>query len=287
MILSDAFADFVRYQREERGYSQFTITRTLTFQNQMVGYFGDLYVAELTEPLLKQFQRELFLSCKSPVTYYNRVVDIRRFIKFLHLRGKISISHELFPTPKKVEVEKGWLQPDQIKKMIAVIPTETLKGLRDVAIVSLLAASGMRIGELVALRLGDISAEGSISVVGKGNKRRCVFVPLCTLERVYAYLNAKQRHTNDQTTSQLVFGVDRKCMYNITRKWGLVALGIPVNPHMLRHSFATNMAVGNMEVTTIAKLMGHNDISTTTRYLHYADGRLQTLYQTHANGWEY
>lgn len=286
MTLSDAFAEFVRYQREERGFSQFTITRTLTFQNQMVGYFGDLYVAELTEPMLKQFQRELYLACKSPVTYYNRVVDIRRLVKFLHLRGKISVSPDHFPTPRKTEVEKDWLTPCQIRQMIEAIPLQTVKQLRDAAIISLLAASGMRVGELVSLTARDIGQEGSISVVGKGNRRRCVFVPQSTLERITAHFNAKQRDEAQQD-GQSLFGVTRKCVYNITKRWGLIALGKPVNPHMLRHSFATNMATADMEVTTIAKLMGHVDISTTTRYLHYADGRLHNLYQRHSVGWGY
>lgn len=287
MVISEAFSVYVRYQTVERGYSTFTVERTKSFCRKMVRQFGDIDVSELTEDGLKSFQRLLHRHSKSPVTYYNRVVDIRRFLKFLYLRKLTAVHFEQFPTPRKTDVEKRWLEPDQIARLIAGIPDTTLKGLRDAAIISLMASSGLRVGEVERIRNSDIGPEGSISVVGKGGRRRCVFVHESTLQRVYAYINAKQRHANSQLTDQPLFTLCRSAIHAASVKWGKKILGISVNPHMLRHSFATNMAAADMEVTTIAQLMGHSDITTTTKYLHYANGRLQSLYKRHAGGWGY
>lgn len=161
------------------------------------------------------------------------------------------------------------------------------RGLRDAAMIEILYATGLRVSELVALRLDDLHP-GYVTTTGKGNKERIVPVGEVAREAIERY--------REQALAGFAHGRQHPALFLTSRGrpmtrqgfWKLLAayarqagIGRPVYPHLLRHSFATHLLARGAELRAVQLMLGHVDISTTEIYTHLSQVRLLTLYKTH------
>ena len=177
----------------------------------------------------------------------------------------------------------------QVEALLDAPDIDTPLGLRDRTMLELMYASGLRVSELVTLKVFNLSmTEGVLRVIGKGNKER--LVPFGEVARLWIerYLEASrprilgQQQTQDLFVTHLGSGMTRVMFWYTVKKHALTAhITSPLSPHTLRHAFATHLLNHGADLRTVQLLLGHADISTTTIYTHVARERLKTIHAVH------
>lgn len=225
-----------------------------------------------------------------PTTANRRLATLRRFYRWAVRDGRIQAD----PTQRLANARTPARFPRalteaQVEALLAAPDVRTELGLRDRAMLEVLYATGLRVSELVSLRLASVSlADGLVRVIGKGNKER--IVPLgeearAWLERYFA--QARPRLLGARA-SEAVFVTARAEPMTRQRFWRLVkdyarraGIDAPLSPHGLRHSFATHLLNHGADLRVVQLLLGHADISTTQIYTHVARERLKVLHARH------
>ncbi len=177
----------------------------------------------------------------------------------------------------------------QVEALLKAPDTNTLLGLRDRTMLELMYASGLRVSELVTLKVFNVSMnEGVLRVLGKGNKER--LVPFGEVARLWIerYLTDArqqilgQQQTQDLFVTHLGHRMTRVMFWIIVKKHALAAhITSPLSPHTLRHAFATHLLNHGADLRAVQLLLGHADISTTTIYTHVARERLKKIHAVH------
>ncbi|MDP6366671.1 MAG: site-specific tyrosine recombinase XerD [Nitrospinota bacterium] len=185
------------------------------------------------------------------------------------------------------------LSSDEVDRLLAAPDGQTPEGVRDGAMLEILYATGMRVSELVGLKIPQIHLDAGFSIVqGKGDKTRLVPVGDLARDRVREYLETARSALLRGRPSDFVFvtrrggGMTRQAFWVRLKRWALVAeIDRPVSPHMLRHSFATHLLHHGADLRTIQSMLGHADISTTEIYTHIdRDSLRDTLDGHHPRG---
>ena len=177
----------------------------------------------------------------------------------------------------------------QVEALLEAPDTSIPLGLRDRTMLELMYASGLRVSELVDLKIFNVSMnEGVLRVLGKGNKERLVpfgEVARLWIERYLANARAEilaGQQTQDLFVTHLGAGMTRVMFWMIVKKHAFTAhITTPLSPHTLRHAFATHLLNHGADLRAVQLLLGHADISTTTIYTHVARERLKTIHATH------
>jgi integrase/recombinase XerD len=180
-----------------------------------------------------------------------------------------------------------FLSLDEVDRLLAAPDVSTPLGLRDRALIELLYATGLRVSELVGLRVADLNLEaGYLTCTGKGDKQRLVPVGDQAAAWVQRYLaDARRRLLAGRPSPRLFLNarggsLSRVGFWKILRGHGIAA-GLPrgLSPHMLRHSFATHLLDRGADLRAIQMMLGHADLSTTQIYTHVLDARMRALYE--------
>lgn len=215
---------------------------------------------------------------------------VRGFHKFLQIDGLAQSD----PTVN-LETPRGWkrlpktLSMVEVDALLAQPDPVTLLGLRDKAMLELLYATGIRVSELVGLRLQDVNLErGFLVVMGKGSKERAVPLGEAAADAVTSYLERARRLLLKSADSEFLFISSRR--RGITRQmfWERIKLhartaGITssISPHTLRHCFATHLLDNGADLRAVQAMLGHADISTTQIYTHVSRERLKQIHEKH------
>lgn len=219
------------------------------------------------------------------------ISTLRRFYR--HLLATNRIQND--PTLKIAMPAKGARLPKvmseaQVEALLFAPPAETPLGQRDRAMLELLYATGLRVSELVGLRLFEISFEmGIVRVFGKGNKERLVPMGENALESIREYLEEARPHLLNGKQSDDLFvtnrgsAMTRQAFWQLIKRYALIAGIDParLSPHVLRHAFATHLLNHGADLRVVQLLLGHSDISTTQIYTHIARERLKTIHGQH------
>jgi integrase/recombinase XerD len=182
------------------------------------------------------------------------------------------------------------LSEKQVETLLAAPDLNTALGLRDKAMLELLYATGLRVTELVSVRMFEISLNDHVvRVIGKGSKERLVPLGQLAADALRAYLATARSELLKQNSSDAVFvtvrggAMTRQMFWNLVKKYA-VQTGIPatrISPHVLRHAFATHLLNHGADLRVVQLLLGHADISTTQVYTHVARERLKQLHAAH------
>jgi len=223
--------------------------------------------------------------------------SVRGLCKYMVLEGlREDDPGENLQSPKKWETLPKALSKEEVLKLLGglraptqeVIDTRTLvhKG-RDSAMTELLYSSGLRVSELISLRLGDINFEaGFLKVMGKGGKERVVPIGKRALKKVKRYMEEIRPAILKKKNSDYLFvsargrPLTRQRFFQALKALGH-ALGISLSPHTLRHSFATHMLEGGADLRSLQKMLGHSDIATTQIYTKVTMDRAKKVYSEH------
>lgn len=231
------------------------------------------------------------LSASRRATTQRRVLAaLRRFYRFLLAENRIAADPTLqADTPVAPQRFPKTLSEAQVESLLAAPDISTPQGLRDRAMFETLYATGLRVSELVGLRMFEMDlGTGLVRIVGKGSKERLVPLGEWAVEWIRKYL-AEARPLLLKTPDEAVFlnrfgnAMSRQMFWNIIKRRAGEA-GIPqasISPHTLRHAFATHLLNHGADLRVVQLLLGHADISTTQIYTHVARERLKQLHAIH------
>ena len=222
-------------------------------------------------------------------TIARRLSAIRSFLRFLCNEGSLEANAAMLVSfPKAGKVLPRVLSRDEVERLIENPDEGTKAGLRNRAVLELLYATGLRVGELASLNMGNVSLNArEIRVIGKGNKERLVFMNNIAARALGEYLIiARPKSVDSKKASEAVFlnavggRLSARSVQKIVEKSGLRSgLGHRVSPHVLRHSFATHLLEEGADLRTIQELLGHADLGTTQIYTHIDKTRLKSVYR--------
>ncbi len=215
------------------------------------------------------------------------ISSIKALYKFLLLEKRIQDDPtENLQMPKKWERVPKALSISDVKDLLAA-KFSARTALRDSSMLELLYSSGLRVSELVSIKLGDIHFDaGFIRVLGKGSKERIVPVNMRALEKIKDYSEKERPEILKKKQSPYLFVTRNGSAMTRQRFWQTLKAigkqaGIELSPHTVRHCFATHLLEGGADLRSLQKMLGHSDISTTQIYTKVTTDRIKKVYKTY------
>ena len=249
---------------------------------------GDLLQAR-REHLLAYLAERVGAAAK-PRTTARLLSSLRSFYQHAVREGLLKEDpSERIDAPKLGRSLPKSLTEDEVEALIEAPDTETVMGLRDRTMLELLYATGLRVSELVALRLPQVNLrQGVVRTLGKGSKERLVPMGEAAVDWLQSYLQQSRPELLKGKHSETLFPSNRGSAMTRQAFWYLVKrharqAGIhkAISPHVLRHSFATHLLNHGADLRVVQMLLGHSDLSTTQIYTHVARERLKSLHAAH------
>ncbi len=286
MDMRTALADFLDHLRSEKGLSLNTLESygrdVLAFTSFLEGE-GKQTFSETTGESIYAFLYQLKAKEYASSSISRMLISIKVLFRFLKKEGLISQDiAKHFETPKIWQLIPESLSQEEMVELLSRPKSEDAAGSRDKAILELLYATGMRVSELCALKISDLS-DNFVKVMGKGRKERLIPVGKAALAAIDHYLlhyRGKAESGEPLFLSRNGRPISRIWVWSRIKAYAEAA-GIrkSVSPHTLRHSFATHLLENGADLRLIQELLGHEDISTTDRYTHVAGSRLKNAFK--------
>lgn len=277
----------------EQGLSQATISAYRSDLVQAARFFGrhgPSDISQATRDQLLAYLEYRRAERATARTAARLLSTLRRFYRYLVREGHIEADPTaLIDSPKLSRSLPKSLSEEQVERLLNAPDVRTELGLRDRAMFETLYATGLRVSELVGLKLGQVSlVQGLVRVIGKGDKER--LVPLG--EEAVAWLTRygadarlsliKRRATDALFVTARGGPLTRQAFWhNIKRYARQCGIDSRLSPHTLRHAFATHLLNHGADLRTVQMLLGHADLSTTQIYTHVARARLKELHARH------
>lgn len=212
-------------------------------------------------------------------TTQSRIISgIKHFFKFLILENYIKVNPaELLETPRIKRKLPVFLSVEEIDLMLSLIDRSTPEGERNMAMLETMYSCGLRVTELISLKLSDLhKTDGFISVIGKGDKQRLIPIGKSALKLIDNYTSHHRNHiTIKKNSEDMIFlskrgtPITRQMVFyvikDLAEKAGIMK---HLSPHTFRHSFATHLVEGGADLRAVQEMLGHESISTTEIYTH-------------------
>ena len=247
----------------------------------------------LTAEDFRTYVQDLSVRHKSTRTVARRIAALRVFLRYLLAQERdVTAILQQLERPKPERALPKILSRSQVNQLISAPDPESPLFNRDVAILELLYASGLRATELCTLKTRDLNLEvGCVRVLGKGSKERIVPLGRAACEALARYLE-ETRPNLGKTPNPLLFlsrtgkPLERIALWMLVEKYGRRSgLLKHISPHVLRHCFASHLVSGGADLRVVQELLGHSDIATTQVYTHVDQDRLKNLHrQYHPRG---
>jgi integrase/recombinase XerD len=285
--LIEACLQHLRVARRLADHSLAAYQRDLVILGRWAAGRGQA-LEDLTLPDLEAFVRDRMSSGAAPRSVARLVAAVRGFYRFLVLDGRLASSPAAdLRAPRAWPQLPTYLSADEVDRLLDAPDTATPRGLRDRALVEVLYATGLRVSELVGLKLADLNLEaGFLGCVGKGGKERIVPMGESAVGWVRRYLaDARGALLRGRAAPWLFVSgrggapLTRVGFWKLLKRHGRHA-GVtrPLTPHVLRHSFATHLLDRGADLRAIQMMLGHADLSSTQIYTHVLEARLRAVY---------
>jgi len=285
-LVVDAYLDYLHVERRLAGHTLESYARDLRALAAYAAGAGRA-VESLDRAALELFVREQRGRGLSPRSVARMVAAVRGFFRFLVLERRLDASpaDDLQP-PRAWPALPTFLSVEEVDTLIARPDVTSTLGLRDRAMIELLYATGLRVSELVGMRLADLHLdERYLTCVGKGNKERLVPIGEQATDWIRKYFATARRELLKGRASPRLFLNARGGPLSRVGFWKILkrharAAGLPrtLSPHVVRHSFATHLLERGADLRAIQLMLGHADLSTTQIYTHVLEARLRTVY---------
>jgi integrase/recombinase XerD len=282
----ESYLDHLRVERRLAQHTLESYGRDLTALAEFAAAAGHPIHA-LDRPALEEFVRQQMTRGLSPRTVARMVAAVRGFYRFLVLDRRLerNPADDLRP-PRAWPALPKFLSLAEVDRLIAQPDTSSALGLRDRAMIELLYATGLRVSELVSVRVADLHLdEQFMTCIGKGNKERLVPIGEQAAEWITTYQRSARRTLLKGRTSARLFvnarggPLSRVGFWKILKQYGRKAnLPRMLSPHVVRHSFATHLLERGADLRAIQMMLGHADLSTTQIYTHVLEARLRAVY---------
>lgn len=288
--MDDILKRFLGYCAIEKGLSRNTL---LSYERDLVRYLSLLkrpHLEDVDQKHIVAFLAQLSAAGIAPASAARNLAAIRGFHKYLVMDGLAA--HD--PTIN-LESPRGWkrlprsLSSSDIDTLLEQPDRSTALGLRDKAMLELLYATGLRVSELIGLKVGDVDLNrGFLIVMGKGSKERAVPLGETAVDCVRDYLSGSRPLLLKGTDCESLFVSLRRRAMTRQMFWERIKLyasrsgiGTNISPHTLRHSFATHLLDNGADLRAVQAMLGHADISTTQIYTHVSRERLRKIHEKH------
>ena len=278
-----AYRTYIRLEKHLADNSVEAYTHDIVdFEHFILRQF-DVPPTKVESFMIERYLAYLFDNERKKSSQARILSGIKSFYNYLLLNDKIESSPtEFVEAPKVGRHLPDVLTVEEIDTIISSIDPSTPKGRRDRAMLELLYSCGLRVTELITLRVCDLFfGEGYIRVVGKGNKQRLVPINATARERIMIYLDDRRERYRGNEDSLFLNNrggkLTRIMIFTIIRE-AVKRTGIEkqVSPHTFRHSFATHLLAGGASIRQIQEMLGHESISTTEIYTHLDAERLRS-----------
>jgi integrase/recombinase XerD len=242
---------------------------------------------------LVDFLASLYREKLESRTVARHLVTLRNFFRFAQIQELIAADPTInLESPKVRRTLPGYLKLEEVERLLNQPDANVPLGLRDRAMLEVLYSTGLRVSELVSLRVSDLDGKtGCVRCIGKGDKERIVPVGRKALGMVDKYLREARPEIlkkGKAASSPTLFvnrrgaSLSRVGVWKILSGYGRRAgLRVALTPHMLRHSFATHLLERGADLRSVQLMLGHADISTTQIYTHVVEERLKQIYKAH------
>lgn len=286
MKLGEAIRQFLEDRELAHGLSERTIANYNHYLERFLEHADDIPVSGITDEIVRSWRLALNRNGNlSKATQNYHLVALRALLAWLAKKNIPSLPSEKIDLPGVDEPEVVFLQSEAVAKLLAAPGQKSLRGKRDGAILETLFSTGLRVAELVSLDRNDVEGREEVSVLGKGKKRRVVFLSPTAQERIGIYLKA--RHDDDPALFVREKGSEdasnrltvRSIQRLIQHYANLAGVAEHVTPHTLRHTFATDLLQSGADLRAVQTLLGHSSVVTTQRYTHLTDTHLKEVHQ--------
>lgn len=277
--------EYLIYLELEKGRS---IKTQRNYENYLKKFFIFANIKnfkEINEEKIRNFR--LFLARKGlkKITQNYYIIALRNFLKFLIKKGFDVLPPENIELPKISRVDIDFLKPEELERLLNAPQGNDLKALRDKALLETLFSTGLRVSELCQLKRFLDLESGELTVRGKGDKLRLVFLSERAKIALKDYLLKREDifealFVSINKKNQVIGPIKPRTVQRIVERYGIKAgLSKKVHPHMLRHSFATDLLLNGADLRAVQELLGHKNISTTQIYTHFTNRQLKEIHQ--------
>jgi integrase/recombinase XerC len=294
-------ADFLKFIEFEKRYSKHTLISYQTDLNQYSLFLEEEFSLDnpenVTYSIIRSWIVKLAENNITAKSINRKIASLRSYYKFLLRSGKISKDPTLkLKAPKVKKSLPVFIEEDKLVNLLDRVSTEknyigfeeNFSGHRDRLIIELFYGTGMRLSELIAVKTPDINFyEGTVKVLGKGNKERIIPMNHTLVERIKEYNQLKKKEGLDNSTNYLIVtneGAKTYPMfvYRTVTKYFEMNKEITVekkSPHVLRHSFATHLLNKGADLNAIKDLLGHSSLAATQVYTHNSLDKLKEIFK--------
>lgn len=275
--------EFKNYLKLERSLSNNSIDAYLLDIRKLTSFISENYstslsIENINVSIIESFIKYLFKSESSTYSQARIVSGLKSFFNYLLLEEKIDINPmELIDAPKLVRKLPETLSIQEIEIIIDAIDLDSKEGMRNKAILETLYSCGLRVSELVNLKVQNLFLDiGFIKVLGKGMKERLVPIGTKAAECISLYINEYRKSINISEGFEGYLFINRRGK-NLTRNMIFIiikdlvkkaGLNKNISPHTFRHSFATHLIEGGADLRAVQEMLGHESITTTEIYTH-------------------
>lgn len=296
--LSRYIQEFLEDVEIARGRSARTVRNYHDYLTRFAQWAGNPAPSTIDAEMIRKFR--LFLNREVPgrqpgemlkkSTQNYHLIALRAFLKYLAKRDVPTLAPEKVELAKQGSRDVGFLEPEELARLLAVPRKDPLlTGVRDTAILELLFSTGLRVSEAAGLKIEHVRADrDEFTVLGKGGKHRVVFLSPAAKAAIAAYLERRRdtspflfvRHDRaggGATESHpLTPRSVQRIVDNCAREAGITK---HVSPHMLRHTYATDLLRNGADIRSVQALLGHASITTTQVYTHVTDQQLKGVHE--------
>ena len=285
--------EYIYYIRLEKKLSDNTVEAYIRDLKQMAEYLEhefSIRPQQAEERHIEAFLAHLYDKGVKKTTQARILSGIKSFYYYLLINDRIeNLPTEFIDPPNPGRKLPDILSVAEIESIIHTFDSDTRFGIRNKAMVETLYSCGLRVSELITLRLSDLFFnDGFIRVIGKGDKQRLVPISETARHRIEEYLLQRQTMQTDARDADIVFlnnkgrGLTRVMIFHIIKKAALAA-GITktISPHTFRHSFATHLLEGGASIRQVQEMLGHESILTTEIYTQLDSGKLRENVDLH------
>jgi len=285
----------------EKNYSKFTLVKydhyLTTFQEWFFKHYKQEYIQRLTPDIIRSYR--LFLSrhedkfgrVMSVTTQSYYIIGLRSFLKYLVRKGIKSLAPEKVDLPKAESRSLKFLSREQVERLLTTPDLQKPEGLRDRTILEVLFSTGLRVSEMAKLDRDKIDLKSrEFGIIGKGRRPRVVFLSQRATDWLSRYLRSREDANKplwvrlsgpkvDPTSGGEKMRLTVRRIQQIVEKYRRMAgLPIKVSPHVIRHSFATNLLQNGADLRSVQEMLGHKNVATTQIYTHVTNPQLKQVH---------
>lgn len=277
--------DFLEYLKVVKKHSYNTI---INYKNDLCEFyhFTCKKILKVDKELVNSYLNCLYEKNDSKSTVARKLSSLRKFYEYLGKKGIVDVNYfKLIKNPRKDMILPKYVVSSDIEKMMQVPDVRGVYGKRNLAIMRLLYATGVRVSELVNIKIKDIDlSDRTIKILGKGRKERMVVFGHNAKNALDDYIFNGRGELNKKDSEYVFLNKDggrlstryvRKILDETIIKASILH---HVSPHMLRHTFATEMLNNGADLVSVKDLLGHESLNTTSIYTHVTDEMIRKVY---------